>query len=314
IGGAAHLVTDFAQAVFKIKGLAKMLSEDKDQLVIKRIQALDLARSIARLVPIDENEEFERKPTPITGLPDLLDRLRDELIAAADIPEKILFGKATAGLGDQGQSDLEQYYNSIEGEQERNLLPQAKQLVTYLLAEQKMTPPSWDVLPQPLWTPSDKEISENRLRDAQADELRIRSSTLTSDEIRNSRYGGDGYGTELAIEEEPGSMDGTSTGEVQEVTGVVINAALAVFEKLVSGSITEAAARTLLRASLRLEEPDIDAMLEGWEEAKAEAEKKAAEMQQRLQAADPNAPGAGGDPKKPQPGKKAPNGQENPQG
>ncbi len=305
IGGAAHLATDFAQAVLKIKGLAKMLAEDKDGAVLARLKALDMARSIARILPLDSEEEFDRKTTPVTGLPEILDRLRDELCGAADMPEKILFGQATAGLGDQGQSDLEQYYNGIEGEQLRNVLPQATALVTLLMRELKIGSDSWEVACCPLWSPSETELSENRLRDAQADEIRVRNSFLTPDEIRRSRYGGDGYGTELAIEEpedddgaddvvptEPTGIDPTTgmpggPGLNPETTlnGSQITAGTDIIARALSGEITVPAARVLLRRGLGLEPDDVEEMLEGIDEAIAEREKKAEEQAKQLAAA-----------------------------
>lgn len=315
IGGVAHLTADFAQAVIKIKGLAKLLAEDKDQLVLQRLQVLDMARSLARLVPLDADaEEFERKTTPVAGLADLLDRLRDELCGAADMPEKLLFGKATAGLGDQGQSDLEQYYNGIETEQDRNVVPQASQLVAMLWAELGNEAPRWEVQPRALWTPSDKEISENRLRDAQADEVRIRNSIVTPDEIREARYGGDTYRTELQIEtgdetpevddEIPGPTgpdDPTVDPDAPEgkldpettLNGAQISAAVDLVAKVITGEITVSAARVIARVGLGLKAGDITEMLQGVEEAIAEKQERGEKMQAQISGGKPPAPPAG---------------------
>jgi len=293
IDSAAHLITDFAQATMTIQNLAKLLAEDKDELVIQRLQFLDLARSVARLIPLDPSESFERKQTPITGLPELLDRLRDELTGAVDMPEKILFGKATAGLGDQGQSDLEQYYNGIEGEQERNLTPQATRLVSLLYKAAGNEPDSWQVVPRPLWTPSETENSENRARDAQADQIRITSGVLAAEEVRASRYGGDAYGTELQVDPEL-EEDGDQSGDLDlegfgvgldpqtTLSGGQLQSGTAIAAKALAGEITSQAARVLLVTGLGLTEEQADEMLEGVEEAQEERSRRAAEMAARV--------------------------------
>ncbi len=318
LGGAAHLTTDFAQAVVKLKGVARMMAEDRDGDVRNRLQTMDLFRSLLRMVVLDAEggEEFTRVATPISGLPDLLDRLRDAICGAVDIPEKILFGKATAGLGDQGQSDLEQYYNCIEGEQERNVVPQVTKLARYLYLASGGEPKKWHVEPCALWTPTDAEVSENRKRDAETDASNITAGIYTADEARRSRFGGDHYGRDINIETDDEDLDGIPSAdpegegggpeEVVEVTGVVINAAISVVEKFIAGAITEGAARTLLKSALRLTDPDIDAMLEGAAEEreakKAEAEELAKKMAEGGAGdAPPGPPGSKPKPKAPPP-------------
>lgn len=317
IGGLAHLTTDFSQAWIRIKGLARMLAEDNDGLVTQRLRYLDMMRSLVRLVPLDEGEEIGRSSTPVTGLPEITEEIRDALCGALDIPEKILFGKATAGLGDQGQSDLEQYYNQIETEQERNVVPQVEKLTRYLYAANGGAPKRWSIKPCSLWTPTEKEVSENRHRDAQTDALNITSGIYDADEARKSRYGGDGYGQNIVIEDDdadeldkitPTDPSAGETGagpeEVREVTGVVINAAVGVVEKALAGAITVAAARVLLRAALRMTESDVNAMLEGVEEEREQRKAEAAALAEQMAASGGTQGNETGE--RPAPGAKAP--------
>ncbi len=72
-GAAGILVNDFAQPVFKMEGLAKMMEKDNKELFQARMLAVALSMSTARAVLIDSNEEYKREQTPVTGLPELLE-------------------------------------------------------------------------------------------------------------------------------------------------------------------------------------------------------------------------------------------------
>src|SRR6185312_978190 len=100
--GAAHLLQDFSQGVLKIKGLYQLVASTKDgdqNGVATRLMALDMMRSIARLIPVDaDGEDFERKTTPLSGYPEMLDRFSNRVSAAARMPVSRLLGQAPAGL------------------------------------------------------------------------------------------------------------------------------------------------------------------------------------------------------------------------
>ena len=91
-GGAAHLMHDFAQAVFKMRGLKEALAGKNGDLVKARAEVMDEVRAVLRAIVLDAGdegippEEFERKATPVAGLPDLLDRMCQRLAACADMP------------------------------------------------------------------------------------------------------------------------------------------------------------------------------------------------------------------------------------
>lgn len=226
MGGAAHLVTDFSQAVFKIKNLAKMLAEDKDGKVIQRLALVDMARSVARVVPVDaDGEEFERKATPLAGLPDLIVRFEEHLAGALDMPIKVLFGKAVAGLGDSGNSDLEQWYNHIANEQTRLVVPQATTLARYVWRSAEgptkgKAPEKWAVVPLPLEEMSDKETAELRSKQAQSDAIYMQNEVVTPEEIRRSRFGGVKYSLNTTLDEEleaAAEVPEAEPGEVPEL-------------------------------------------------------------------------------------------------
>lgn len=205
--GVAHLLQDFSQAVFKMKGLAKLLATDQDGLVLQRMQLMDIARSVARAVILDsDGEEFERKATPVTGLGDLLDKFALRYAAAARMPVSLLMGQAPAGLNATGDSDIRWFYDRIAAAQETELRPQLERLLTLLwLADNGPTngdePDVWAFVFNPLWQLDDEQQAKRRKDVADADATYIEKQVLSPDEVRASRFGGDGYSADTTLDE-----------------------------------------------------------------------------------------------------------------
>lgn len=183
------LLTDFAQAVFKIKGLAELIAADQNKVVQNRIAAVELSRSVARAVLIDaEGEDWERKQTPVTGLPELLDKFATRLAAAADMPLTLLMGQSPAGLNATGESDLRFFYDRVSGLQERKLKPGLLYLLQVLAASQNIDPSLVEIEFRPLWQPSSKELAETRNIQSQTDSNYINAGVVSPEEIAIARF------------------------------------------------------------------------------------------------------------------------------
>lgn len=204
--GASLLLQDFSQATYKIKGLAAMLAADQDGQVLKRLQILEIARGIARAVVLDaDGEEFERKATPTTGLPELLDRMASRLSAATDMPITILMGESPGGMNATGDSDHRNWYNQIKAEQETHMRKPLARLLRVVGKVVAFTPPEGDEIAftfRSLWQPSEKETAETRYIVAQTDALYHGMGALDTAEISTSRWGGDKYSIETTIDTE----------------------------------------------------------------------------------------------------------------
>lgn len=230
--GAAILLADFAQAVIKIKGLAELLAANECDAVTNRAAGVDLARSIARAVIIDSEEEYERKATPITGMPEMLQQFALRLSAAAEMPVSMLMGQAPAGLNATGDSDIRFFYDNVKSAQDDKLKP-ALERITELVLRSKLgptagaEPDTWEITFPSLWQPTEVQASEIRLKQAQTDEIYIRSGVVSPEEIATSRFAGPTYSTATSIDqsarkwiEEPQATpaaSGGSTGEARTV-------------------------------------------------------------------------------------------------
>jgi len=202
---AAILLSDFAQAIIKIKDLAELIATDRDDVVIKRAQLIDLMRSTARAVLIDSDEDFERKATPMTGLPEMLIQMCKRLAAAADMPVMLLMGDDPSGLNATGDNSVRFFYDRVKARVNKRLKPQIERLVKLCLLSKDgptkgIEPENWSVCFKPLWQATDLEQSTIRKTQADTDKIYIDSGVVTPEEIAQSRFGGDSYATDTQLD------------------------------------------------------------------------------------------------------------------
>lgn len=202
----ASTMQDFAQAVFKLKGLSEMISQGQDGLVQKRLAMVDAMRSVTKAIVIEDDEEFERKVTALTGIPEVLDRVDGRVVQAAKMPKTLLLGDSPSGLNADGSGELRNWYDFVSRQQEKQLKPELEMLVRYYLKAAEgptkgVEPEGWLIKFNPLWQMSDKEVVEIRERQANTDEKYILNQVLDPQEVRTSRFGGQEFSLETKIED-----------------------------------------------------------------------------------------------------------------
>ncbi len=231
-GSAAILMQDFAQAVLKINGLADLIATNQDDVITRRAQALDMSRSVARMFLIDSEEEFERKATPMTGMPEMLEKFALRLAAAAGMPVTLLMGQAPAGLNATGASDIRFFYDQIAARQTHQLSPKLQYLVRLVMrakdsASGSVEPDNWSIQFNPLWQLTDLEMADVRLKQAQADLIYLQNGCVSPAEIATSRFGGDEWSavTQIDFENRSAMAPAQSTVKLRDTTLTVKPAA-----------------------------------------------------------------------------------------
>ena len=187
---AAVLVHDFSQAVYRVKGLAEVLTADNAGDFVARMRTMELSRSTARAVLIDESESFERKSTPISGLPELLDRFMTLLASAADMPLTLLMGQSPGGLNATGASDIRFFYDRIRSAQVRKVAPAIRQITRLIMIASGGEPEKWSIRFNPLWQPTTEEAAAARKTQADTDAIYLDRNVVDADEIAASRFSG----------------------------------------------------------------------------------------------------------------------------
>jgi phage-related protein (TIGR01555 family) len=198
---AAVLLQDFAQAVYKIEGLAELFANDQGDVVKERIKAVDYMRSSVRAILIDSTEEFKREQTPMSGLPELLELFCKRLAAAADMPMTLLFGESPGGLSATGDSDIRLFYDRVRSAQDRKLRGPIERVCKLLFrAMGKDEPANWSVCFKPLWQPTEKEQAEARKIQAETDQIYITNAVLSAEEIAISRFKSDEFSFQTHVD------------------------------------------------------------------------------------------------------------------
>lgn len=176
---AVYLLSDASQGVFKLKGLLQAIGSGNKEWLEQRLQVMEETRSVLRGVAVDADEKggesFERVNTPMTGIPDMLDRLMQRVSAGADMPVQEVFGAGAGGLNAAGeaQAATRKWYDTIRTEAQDQAAPKLTR-VFKLAARAKNSPIGkkdvrWEVKFHALWEPTDEELAKTRLANAQRD-------------------------------------------------------------------------------------------------------------------------------------------------
>lgn len=193
---------DMSVAVFKMKNLAEQIQSDCDDRIIKRLEIVNMTKSIARAVVMDaEGEDFDYKVRNLTGANDLVEKAESRLAADTGIPRTVLLGESpTGGLGQSGDHQAENWYDFLEAFQTHKLKPAMLQIIWEVAEELGIDPEKVDVEFNPLWQMSAKEEAETRAKTAETDKTYIDYGVLDASEIRASRFGKDKYSAETEID------------------------------------------------------------------------------------------------------------------
>lgn len=170
---AMMILSRLSQSVIKFNGLAnKLMTEDGEKQVQRRLQLIDMARHLLNTLALDKEDEYDLKNITTAGVKDILNEFSIALSAASEIPATILFGRSPAGENSTGKADFENYYNLVGKIQRRTLKPRLARLIHLIgLASdyQIRLPETYTLTFPPLWLPSEKEQAEADNLKAQAE-------------------------------------------------------------------------------------------------------------------------------------------------
>jgi uncharacterized protein len=212
----ATLMTDFNQPVFKVEGLAEALAMDQEQLVMKKIETVNLSRSIARAVILDKQDEFDTVGASVAGLAELLRMTTDRLVSGSGIPHTRLLGESPSGLGATGRSELNDYYDMVKAAQEQNLrgpLDYLHQLL-FLQNEAPDKPEGFTFVFRPLYQTDEATKIATRKVQADIDAIYIEKGVYDPKTVAQSRFGSGEYSFDTTIEHE--MLESTKFEDLEE--------------------------------------------------------------------------------------------------
>lgn len=204
--GTGMLVADFSVPVLRMKELARMLSTKQGQAALAdRAAGIEAARSIARVLILDVEEEYVRQTTSVAGLSDVLHVLILRLAAALKLPVGLMMGQGPTGLNSTGEADMRWFNDQVSGERKKDLEPNLMRYYRLLMLAKAgpaggRLPEKWSIKFNALVQPTDLETATIRKTTADTDAVYIANQVVTPEEIGRSRFGGAGYSTETQID------------------------------------------------------------------------------------------------------------------
>jgi uncharacterized protein len=169
VANVAGLVFEARVDVIGVPGLANLLSDpETERQVLARFSDMARMKGNHRLVllnasenPDTPSETWEQKNGNFATLPDIIDRMQQEVSGAAKIPRALLFGTGAGGLGATGDLELSAYYDQIATVQSNELEPAMHILDECIIRSSLGARPDevwyeWNSL----WQTSDKERAE----------------------------------------------------------------------------------------------------------------------------------------------------------
>lgn len=125
------------------------------------IQAQNWLMNNMGMYVLDKDDDFDTKQYTFSGLSDVYENFMMDVAGAAEIPVTKLFGRSPAGLNATGESDLQNYYDSIEEKQESQLRPVIDKLLPIMcMSELGYVPDDLDYKFNPVRRPSDMEKAD----------------------------------------------------------------------------------------------------------------------------------------------------------
>ena len=233
-GNGVKLLDRCVQAIYKMKNLSGMLlTDDGENQVLKRLNAIDMARGILNTMIIDaDGEDYDFKQMSMSGVRDIIDSTCTMLSAVTDIPQTILFGRSPAGMNSTGESDMESYYNMVERIQKLNLKANGRTLIDLIFKEgmatgRLQTKPEYRLGFEKLWSLSekeqadlDKQKADTEYVKAQTAEIYCNLQVLSPEEIRAGLAKDDTFYVEDLLSDEELDLTGTGT-ETESIDDII---------------------------------------------------------------------------------------------
>ena len=181
---------EFNQPVFRVEGLTDAIAMDQSELVLKKIELVNIMRSVARGIILDKEDEFQNASSNTTGAKELVDLTVQRLVAGIDVPHTRLLGNSPTGLGGTGMSELINYYDNVKAQQRVYLQKPIETIVDLLFnqSDSPEKPENLNFVFNPLFQLDREKESRSRQIQADIDETYIKTGVLSPEEITQSRF------------------------------------------------------------------------------------------------------------------------------
>jgi phage-related protein (TIGR01555 family) len=150
--------------VLKMGDMGQQLAIGNEQAqkdMYNTLQAQNWLMSNMGMYLLDKEDDFVTHQYTFTGLNDIYESFMLDVAGACQTPVTKLFGRAPAGLNATGESDMQNYYETVQQAQETTLAPILDKLLPIMcMSELGAIPDDIDYMFNPIRTPNDKDVAE----------------------------------------------------------------------------------------------------------------------------------------------------------
>jgi phage-related protein (TIGR01555 family) len=187
LAGSEEIIDDWVTGVLSIENLFDMLRDPKMEAeLMKRIKGIDLTKSNANSIIIDNEEQYQKHNTSASGADKLIEKFFQNVSGLTDYPQTVLFGTSPGGLNATGESDINLYYDMVGSMQNNEYEPVLRPLFEVLAAVFGVDMDELVFEFFPLKEQSGKELMEEFKLFADAIEKIIATGAVSNIEIRDN--------------------------------------------------------------------------------------------------------------------------------
>lgn len=163
VASTSRMLEEATVTYLKMKDLTTQLAtKEGTNNVWKALNLMQATKSAINAVAVDsEDGDLDQFNADFSGLPEIIQMLLQCVSGGADIPITRLLGQSPGGLNSTGESDLQNYYDRLKGEQEGKLMPAFEQINAVLIPSALGgTREEFEMEFNPLWQLTEKEQVE----------------------------------------------------------------------------------------------------------------------------------------------------------
>lgn len=150
--------------VMKMDGMGQLLAtgnENAQMELYNTIQGMNAMMNNNSLQILDKDDGYETHQYTFGGIGETYDRFMMDVAGAAETPVTKLFGRSPAGMNATGESDMQNYYDTIEEKQEAELRPVYDKILPIMfISTLGGVPDDWDYEFNPIRRPRDDEMAD----------------------------------------------------------------------------------------------------------------------------------------------------------
>ena len=178
----AALTLEATMDVVKVPGLHDYLGDAESQRRLQeRFTLAMMMKGTHRTLLLGGDEEYDRKQTSFTGLPELMDSQHEVIAAALAMPLTRFLGRSPGGLNSTGDNELRNYYDMIRSRQQTDLANTIKPLDDALKAHVGASDDGVVYTWAPLWVPTPGEKADIEKKQAEIDTAYVNMGIFSDD-------------------------------------------------------------------------------------------------------------------------------------